>query len=147
MSLLLNSLSRFVIAFQLDGKEGWALKNWCFQIMMLEKTLESPLYCKEIKPVIPKGNQWWIFIRRTVAEAEVPNLWPQCEEPTHWKRLRWWERLKAKEKGIAEAEIDNITDSVDMKLSKLQEIMQDSGAWPAAVCGIAKSGKWLNNKR
>ena len=57
-------------------QEGWALKNWCFWILMLEKTLESPLDCKEFQPVRPKGNQLWIFIGRTDAEAEVPILWP-----------------------------------------------------------------------
>ena len=60
---------------ELDRKEGWAPKNWCFQIVVL-KTLESPLDCKEIKPVNPKGNQLWIFIGRTDAEAEAPILWP-----------------------------------------------------------------------
>ena len=57
-------------------KEGWVLKNWCFQIVVLEKTLESPLDCKEIKPANPKGNQPWIFIGRTDAEAKAPILWP-----------------------------------------------------------------------
>ena len=60
----------------LDHKEGWALKNWYFQIVVLEKTLESPLDCKEIKPVNPKGNQPWTFTGRTDAEAEAPILWP-----------------------------------------------------------------------
>ena len=62
--------------WELDYKEGWALKNWCFWILVLEKTLESPLGCKEIKQVHPKGNQPWIFIERTDAEAEAPILWP-----------------------------------------------------------------------
>ena len=62
--------------WELDHKEGWAPKNWCFRIVMLEKTLESPLNCKEIKPVNPKGNQPWIFIGRTDAEAAAPILWP-----------------------------------------------------------------------
>ena len=60
--------------WELDHKEGWALKNWCFWTVVLEKTLESPLNCKEIKPVHPKGNQSWIFIGRT--DAEAPILWP-----------------------------------------------------------------------
>ena len=60
----------------LDHKEGWALKNWCFQTVVLETTQESPLDCKEIKRVNPKGNKPWIFIRRTDAEAEAPILWP-----------------------------------------------------------------------
>ena len=62
--------------WELDHKEGWAWKNWYFRTVVLEKTLESPLDCKEIKPVHPKGNQSWIFIGRTDAEAETPILWP-----------------------------------------------------------------------
>ena len=62
--------------WELDHKEGWTMKNWCFWTVVMEKTLESPLDCKEIKSVNPKGNQTWIFIGRTDAEAEVPILWP-----------------------------------------------------------------------
>ena len=62
--------------WELDHKEGWVPKSWCFQTVELEKTLESPLDCKEIKPVHPKGNQPWIFIGRTDAEVETPILWP-----------------------------------------------------------------------
>ena len=62
--------------WELDYKESWALKNWCFWTVVLEKTLESPLDCKEIQPVHPKGNQSWIFIGRTDTEAETPILWP-----------------------------------------------------------------------
>ena len=61
---------------ELDHKESWVLKNWCFWTVVLEKTLESPLDSKKIKPVIPKENQPWIFIGRTDAEAEAPKLWP-----------------------------------------------------------------------
>ena len=68
--------SSHVWMWELDHKEGWTPKNWCLWIVVLEKTLESPLDCKEIKPVIPKEYQPWIFIRRTDAEAEVPILWP-----------------------------------------------------------------------
>ena len=62
--------------WELDYKEGWAPKNWCFPAVVLEKTLESPLDSKEIKPISPKGNQPWIFIGRTDTEAEAPILWP-----------------------------------------------------------------------
>ena len=62
--------------WELDYKESWVPKNWCFLTVVLEKTLESPLDCKEIKPVNPKGNQSWIFTGRTDAEAETPILWP-----------------------------------------------------------------------
>ena len=68
--------SSHVWMWELDHKEGWATKNWCFWTVVLEKTLESPLECQEIKPVHPKGNQSWIFIGRTYAEAEAPILWP-----------------------------------------------------------------------
>ena len=62
--------------WELDYKESWVTKNWCFWTVVLEKTLESPLDSKEIQPVHPKGNQSWIFIERTDAEAEIPKLWP-----------------------------------------------------------------------
>ena len=68
--------SSHVCVWELDYKESWALKNWCFWTVVLEKTLESPLDCKEIQPVKPKGNQSWIFIWRTDAEAETAILWP-----------------------------------------------------------------------
>ena len=68
--------SGHVWMLEFDQEEGWAPKNWCFQTVVLEKTLESPLDCKEIQPVNPKGNQSWIFIGRTDAEAEVPIVWP-----------------------------------------------------------------------
>ena len=68
--------SNHVWMWKLDHKEGWVPKNWTFQAVVLEKTLESPLDCKEIKPVNPKGNQPWIFTERTDAEAEAPILWP-----------------------------------------------------------------------
>ena len=80
--------------WELDHKESWAPKNGCFWTGMLEKTLESPLDCKEIQPVHPKGNQFWIFIGRTDAEAENPIFWPPDAELTHLKRPWCWERLK-----------------------------------------------------
>ena len=83
--------------WELDYKESWVSKNWCFWTVVLEKTLESPLDCKEIQPVHPEGKQSWIFIARTDAEAETPILWPpdKWEELTHLKRPWCWERLKA----------------------------------------------------
>ena len=68
--------SGHVWLWELDCEESWVLKNWCFSTMVLEKTLESPLDCKEIQPVYPKGDQSWVFIRKTDAEAETPILWP-----------------------------------------------------------------------
>ena len=89
-----------VCIWELDYKKSWALKNWCFWTVVLEKTHESPLDCKAIKPANPKGNQSWIFIGRTDAEAETPNtLATWCEEPTHWKRPWCLEGLKARREG------------------------------------------------
>ena len=86
--------------WELDYKESWALKNRCFWTVVLEKTLESPLDCKEIQPVHPKGNPSWVFIGRNDTEAETPNtLATWYEELTHLKRPWCWERLKAGRKG------------------------------------------------
>ena len=82
--------------WELDNKESWAPKNWYFWTVVLEKTLESPLDCKEIQPTNPKGDQSWVFIGRTDVEAESPTLWPPDAKSWHlWKRLWRWERVKA----------------------------------------------------
>ena len=98
--------SSHVWMWELDYKESWMLKNWCFWTMVLEKTLESPLDCKEIQPVHPKVNQPWILIRRTDVEAETPILWPPIAKncligkgPDAGKYWRW------EEKGMTEDEI------------------------------------------
>ena len=91
--------------WEFGHKESWAPNNWCFWTVMLEKTLESSLDCKEIQPVHPKGDQSWIYIGRTNVEAETSTLWnfnilaTWCEDLTHWTRSWCWERLKAEGEG------------------------------------------------
>ena len=82
---------------ELDHKEGWMPKNWCFQIVVLEKTIESSLKCKDIKLINPKGNRSWIFIGSWSWSSNTLATW--CKEPTHYKRPWCWDRLKAKEAG------------------------------------------------
>ena len=93
--------SSHVWMWDLDYKESWVQKNWCFWTMVLEKTLESPLDCKEIKPVNPKGDQSWVFIRRTYVEAETPILWP----PDAKNRLIWKDPDVGKDWGQEEKEM------------------------------------------
>ena len=87
--------SSHVWMWELDYEESWVPKNWCFWTVVLEKILESPLDCKVIQLVNPKGNQSWIFIGRTDAEAKTPILWAPHAELTHWKRPWCWDGLGA----------------------------------------------------
>jgi len=113
--------SSHVWMWELDHIGGWAPKNWCFQSVMLEKTLESPLDCKHIKSVNPKGYQPWIFTGWIDAKTEATILWPpDAEEPTHWKRSWCWGRLKAKREGGQRIRwLYSIMNSMDKNLSKL----------------------------
>ena len=98
--------SSHVWIWELYYKETWALKNWCFWTVVLEKTLESPLNCKEIQPIHPKGNQSWIFIGRTDAEAETPVLWPpDAKNWLIWKDPDAGNYWRREEKGTTEDEM------------------------------------------
>ena len=114
--------------------------------MVLEKTLESPLDCKEIQPVHPKGNQSWMFIGRTDVEGETPILWPP-----HAKNWLIWEDPDAGkdwrlENGSQRMRwLDGITYLLHMSLSKFRELVMDRKSWHAAINGVAKNRTWLSN--
>ena len=131
--------SSHVQMWELDYKEGWASKNWCFQSVILEKTLKESLGQQGIKPVNSKGNKLWIFVGRTYAKLKLQYFGHLMQRANSLekilmplikgKRRRGWQRIRY---------LDSITDSVEMNLSKLQKTVKDGGAWRAAVHGVTK---------
>ena len=119
--------------WKLDHKENWVPKNWCFWTMVLEKALESPLDCKEIQPVHPKGNQFWMFIGRTDDEAEIPILWPP--DAKSWligKDLDGGKDWKQEEKGTSEDEMVGWHHRLDGR--EFEQASGDSGEQGSLAC-------------
>ena len=144
MTNLDSILKIHVRMWELDYKESWAPKNGCFWIVVLEKTLESLLDCKEIQPVHPKGDQSWIFIGRTDAEAETPVLWPPMRRTDSLEKTLMLGKIEGRRRGWQRMRwLDGITDSMDMRLSKLRELVVDREAMLQSM-GVPKSQTQLS---
>ena len=144
--------------WELDYKESWVPKNWCFWTVVLEKTLESPLDCKEIQPVHPKVDQSWVFAGRTDVEVQTPILWPSdAKSWLIWKDPDTGKDWGQEEKGMMLGKIegrrrrgqqrmrwlDGITDTMNMGLS--EELVMNREALCAVVYVVTKSQTWLSD--
>ena len=139
--------SSHVWMWELDHKEGWVPKNWCHWIVVLEKILESPLTCKEIKSVNPKGNQPWIVLEGLMLKLKLQYFGHLMWKADSLEKTLMLGKIEGKRISGKQSMrwLDSITDSIDTNLSKLPEIVKDKTAWRTAVHGIIKSQIQVNN--
>ena len=138
--------SSHVWMWELDCEESWVPKNWCFWTVVLEKTIESLLDCKEITPVNPKGNQPWIFIGRTDAEAEAPIFWPPDEKSWLTEKESDAGNYWKQEKGTTEDEVVGRYHWLSgHEFKQLRGMVKDREAWHAAAHGVTNSWTWLSD--